>query len=88
VFEDLITLAVPTIGSWMSAPGRPKLLVAPPARLYSGGEDCQDGPAGSGSYYLPDDGTDVETPQGWDQGLEDLRTDNAAYSSGHRVSGA
>jgi len=34
-----------------------------------------------------DDRDDVEAPQGWDQELEDLRTDNPAYSSRNQGSG-
>jgi len=34
-----------------------------------------------------DDRDDVEAPQGWDQELQDLRTDKSAYSSRNQGSG-
>ena len=41
----------------------------------------QSSPTGESSYHLADDCDDVGVPQGWDQELEDLRTDNSACSS-------
>ena len=55
---------------------------------HSAGDDRQNGPTGGGYYHLADDGAVVEAPKGWDQGLEDECTDNAANCSGNRVSGA
>jgi hypothetical protein len=38
------------------------------------------------SYYcLTDDWEDVEAPQGWDNALEDLHTNNSAYNPRNRV---
>jgi hypothetical protein len=36
-------------------------------------------------YHLADDWNDVEAIQGWDHALEDLHTDDSAYSSRNRV---
>jgi hypothetical protein len=41
-----------------------------PVNLHSTGDDCQGGPARSGSYQLANDGPDMEAPQSWDQRLE------------------
>ena len=49
--------------------------------------DRQSNPTGGSSYHLADDRDDVEAPQGWDQELQDLRTDNSAYSSRNQASG-
>jgi hypothetical protein len=49
--------------------------------------DSQSSPTGDRPYHLADDWDDVEAPQGWDQELEELRTDNSAYSSRNQVSG-
>jgi hypothetical protein len=58
-----------------------------PANLYSGDNYRQRGSTDGGNYHLAEDWADIEAPQGWHQDLEDLRADNAAYSSGNRVSG-
>jgi hypothetical protein len=45
----------------------------------------QSSPTGGSYYHLADDRDDVEATQGRDQELEDLRTDNSAYSSRNRT---
>jgi hypothetical protein len=45
----------------------------------------QSSPTRERSYHLADDWDDVEASQGWDHALEDLHTDNRAYSSRNRV---
>jgi hypothetical protein len=57
------------------------------AGLHNSGDDRQNGSAGGGSDHLANDRANVEAPQGWDQDLKDLCTDNAAYCSGDRISG-
>jgi hypothetical protein len=42
-------------------------------------------PTRESSYRLADERDDVEAPQDWDHALEDLHTDNSAYTSRNRV---
>ena len=49
--------------------------------------DRQSSPTDESGDYLADDRDEGQAPQGWDQELEDLRTDNSAYSSSNQVSG-
>jgi hypothetical protein len=55
--------------------------------INSAGDDGQNSSTDCGYYNLSEDGADAEAPQGWDQELQDLRTDNSADSSRNQGSG-
>jgi hypothetical protein len=65
------------------------LSLSTPTPTYdSARHDRQSSPTRESSYHLADDWDEVKAPQGRDHDeLEDLRTDNSAYSSRKRVSG-
>jgi hypothetical protein len=58
-------------GGAVTSPKNGLSAASTPAGIHSGGDDRQNGPTSGSSYYLTDDGAEVEVPQGWDQGLQD-----------------